>query len=91
MAITTMNKKCSLGPVPCVSPSLVTPSTNGFGRVTGSSLASLLSTVPIGVSGLPDAAWELVRRVVFFCDNLGVFVAYKVIGRDLPSDFMASG
>jgi hypothetical protein len=43
------------------------------------------------VSALPDTAWELVRRVVFFYDNLGVFVAYKVIGQDLPSDFMASG
>jgi hypothetical protein len=35
------------------------------------------------VSGLPGTAWELVRRLVFFYDNLGVFVAYKVIGRDL--------
>jgi hypothetical protein len=43
------------------------------------------------VSGLPETAWELVRRLVFFYDNLGVFVAYKVIGRDLAIGFRGLG
>jgi hypothetical protein len=60
---------------------------SGFGRVTGASLASLLSRVPIGgVSGLPRTAWELMDRLVFFYDNLGVFVAYKGSVETWPSD-----
>ena len=31
------------------------------------------------------------RRLVFFYDNLGVFVAYKVIGRDLAIGFRGVG
>jgi hypothetical protein len=27
-------------------------------------------------------AWELVRRLVFLYGNLGVLIAYKVVGRD---------
>jgi hypothetical protein len=62
------------------------------GRVTGSSLASLLSTVPIGECPVfPGRPWELVLRLVFFYDNLGVFVAYKVIGRDLAIGFRGLG
>jgi hypothetical protein len=44
-----------------------------------------------GVSGLPEPARERVRRVVFFYDNLGVFVAYKVIGQDLAIGFHGVG
>jgi hypothetical protein len=44
-----------------------------------------------GVSGLPEPARERVRRVVFFYDNLGVFVAYKVIGEDLAIGFHGVG
>ena len=44
-----------------------------------------------GVSGLPEPARESVRRVVFFYDNLGVFVAYKVIGPDLAIAFHGVG
>jgi hypothetical protein len=51
--------------------------------VNGSSLASWLSTVPTGSVRSSWDAWKLVRRLVFFYDNLRVFVAYKVIGRDL--------
>jgi hypothetical protein len=43
------------------------------------------------VSGLPGTAWKLVRRLVFFYDNLEVFVPHKVIGRDLAIEFRASG
>jgi hypothetical protein len=44
-----------------------------------------------GVSGLPEPARERVRRVVFFYDNLGVFVAYGVIGQDLAIGFHGVG
>jgi hypothetical protein len=44
-----------------------------------------------GVSGLPEPARERVRRVVFFYDNLGVFVAFKVIGQDLAIGFHGVG
>ncbi len=62
-----------------------------FGRVNGSSLTSLLSTVPMGSVRYPGTAWELVRRLVFFHDNLRVFVAYKVIGRELAIGFRGLG
>ena len=35
----------------------------------------------LGVSGLPEPAREHVRRLGFFYDNLGVFVAYRVVMR----------
>jgi hypothetical protein len=44
-----------------------------------------------GVSGLPEHARERVRRVVFYYDNLGVFVAFKVIGQDLAVAFHGVG
>jgi hypothetical protein len=44
-----------------------------------------------GVSGLPEQARERVRRVVFYYDNLGVFVAFKVIGQDLAVAFHGVG
>jgi hypothetical protein len=44
-----------------------------------------------GVSGLPEPARERIRRVVFFYDNLGVFVAYKVIEQDLAIGFHGVG
>jgi hypothetical protein len=44
-----------------------------------------------GVSGLPEPARERVRRVVFFYDNLGVFVTFKVIGQDLAIGFHGVG
>ena len=44
-----------------------------------------------GVSGLPEPAREQVRRVVFFYDDLGVFVAYNVIGQDLAIGFHGVG
>jgi hypothetical protein len=43
------------------------------------------------VSGLPGTAWELLRRLFFFYDNLEVFVAHKVIGRDLAIGFRGVG
>ena len=43
------------------------------------------------MSGLPRTAWELVRRLVFSYDNLGVFVAYKRIDRDLAIGFRGVG
>ena len=55
------------------------------------SLASLQSTVPLWSV---RSSWDglgLVRRLVFFYDNLGVFVAYKVIGRDLAIGFRGVG
>jgi hypothetical protein len=42
------------------------------------------------VSGLPETAWELVRRLVFY-DNLGVLIAYKVVGRDTASGIRGVG
>jgi hypothetical protein len=39
------------------------------------------------VSGLPGTLGNWVRRLVFFYDNLGVFITYKVIGRDLTIGF----
>jgi hypothetical protein len=44
-----------------------------------------------GVSGLPEPARQRVRQVVFFYDNLGVFVAYNVIGQDLAIGFHGVG
>jgi hypothetical protein len=41
-----------------------------------------------GVSGKPGTAWELVR---FFYDNLGVLIAYKVVGRDPAIGFRGAG
>jgi hypothetical protein len=45
----------------------------------------------VGVSGLPDPAREHVRKVGFFFDNLGVFVAYRVVEEDLALDFFGVG
>ena len=39
----------------------------------------------------PGTAWELVRRLVFFYDNLGVLIAYKVVGRDPAIGFRGVG
>ena len=84
------DKKCSLGLVPCITePSHLIDQRFRTRDWVITRLTNEHS--PDRVSALPDTAWELVRRVVFFYDNLGVFVAYKVIGQDLPSDFMASG
>jgi len=44
-----------------------------------------------GVSGLPGTAWELVRCLVFFYDNRGVLIAYKVVGRDPAIEFRGVG
>jgi hypothetical protein len=44
-----------------------------------------------GVSGLPEPASARVRRVLFYYDNLGVFVAFKVIGQDLAVAFHGVG
>ncbi len=44
-----------------------------------------------GVSALPESARESVRHVVFFYDNLGVFVAYGVVNEDLAIAFHGVG
>jgi hypothetical protein len=64
---------------------------SGFGRVTGSSLASRLSTVP---TGRVRSSWDGLGTGAppgLFYDNLRVFVAYKVIGRDLAIGFRGLG
>ena len=45
----------------------------------------------LGVSGLPEPAREHVRKVGFFYDNLGVFVAYHVVEEDLVLGFFGVG
>jgi hypothetical protein len=45
----------------------------------------------LGVSGLPESAREHVRKVGFFYDNLGVFVAYRVVEEDLVLGFFGVG
>jgi hypothetical protein len=45
----------------------------------------------LGVSGLPEPAREHVRRLGFFYDNLGVFVAYRVVEEDLVLGFFGVG
>jgi hypothetical protein len=45
----------------------------------------------LGVSGLPEPAREHVRKVGFFYDNLGVFVAYRVVEENLVLDFFGVG
>lgn len=44
-----------------------------------------------GVSGLPEPARRHVRKVGFFYDNLGVFVAYGVVEEDLVLGFFGVG
>jgi len=44
-----------------------------------------------GVSRLPEPARGMVRSVGFFYDNLGVFVAYKVVTEDLVIGFFGVG
>jgi hypothetical protein len=44
-----------------------------------------------GVSRLPQPARGMVRSVGFFYDNLGVFVAYKVVTEDLVIGFFGVG
>jgi hypothetical protein len=45
----------------------------------------------LGVSGLPEPARDHVRKVGFFYDNLGVFVAYRVVEQNLVLDFFGVG
>ncbi len=45
----------------------------------------------LGVAGLPEHAREHVRKVGFFFDNLGVFVAYRVVEESLALDFFGVG
>jgi hypothetical protein len=44
-----------------------------------------------GVSRLPEPARGRVRRVGFFFDNIGVFVAHRVVDQDLVIGFFGIG